>query len=515
MRRKIILLVILSSLIRLVIAGSLELGNDEVYYQSYAQHLQWSYFDHPPMVAWIIRLTTANLFLQREIFIRLGSILFAAIGTILIFFIGKKIKNEKTGWIAAVLYTSSFYTSVIAGIFILPDSPEVVFWLASMYCMILINDGDRNGLRQNLSFILLGFLIGLCILSKIHGIFLWLGFGIYTLLHRRDMLRLPFLWISVALTALVASPIFFWNLSNHFITYSYHQGRIHFFGARPDFNAFLQQVFGSAFYNNPVNIILYICAGISMIKGRKNNMPAAYQLLLWLSLPLILVLLCISVFSETLPHWSGPAYLSWMLLAACWLENKTGKIISIWLRSSAVLSITIVAVAVLAISFLPVPMDPGDPSRLGKGDITLDMSGWKIFAIELDSMYNADLKSGVMKPGALILSDYWFPAGHLDHYYALPYHKNLIVFGPLSNVHHFAWLNQLRPRLRTDQDGYFICPSNYYGPPDILMKMKFRRTDEPMLIPQYRAGIPVRNFLVFRMHGFKGDSLSYLNPDIR
>src|SRR5882757_7922602 len=121
MRRKILLLIVLSSLIRLIVAGSIELGNDEVYYQAYARHLQWCYFDHPPMVAWIIRLTTANLFLHQELFIRLGPIVCAAIGTALIYLIGKKIKNEITGLIAAVLYTTSFYTSVIAGIFILPD----------------------------------------------------------------------------------------------------------------------------------------------------------------------------------------------------------------------------------------------------------------------------------------------------------------------------------------------------------------------------------------------------------
>src|SRR6201746_602388 len=101
------------------------------------------------MVAWIIRLTTANLFLQQELFIRLGPVLCAAIGTALIYLIGKKIRNEKTGWIAAVLYTTSFYTSVIAGIFIFPDSPEVIFWLASMYCMIHIIDKTPNRLRQN------------------------------------------------------------------------------------------------------------------------------------------------------------------------------------------------------------------------------------------------------------------------------------------------------------------------------------------------------------------------------
>ncbi len=63
--KKIWLLIILSSLLRIWVAASLELGNDEVYYQTYAQHLQWNYFDHPPMVAVLIRLFTFNLYFPK------------------------------------------------------------------------------------------------------------------------------------------------------------------------------------------------------------------------------------------------------------------------------------------------------------------------------------------------------------------------------------------------------------------------------------------------------------------
>jgi len=55
----------------MLVAYSLELGNDEVYYQTYAQHLQWNYFDHPPMVALLIRLSTINLFFHNEFFVPL------------------------------------------------------------------------------------------------------------------------------------------------------------------------------------------------------------------------------------------------------------------------------------------------------------------------------------------------------------------------------------------------------------------------------------------------------------
>jgi hypothetical protein len=152
---------------------------------------------------------------------------------------------------------------------------------------------------------------------------------------------------------------------------------------------------------------------------------------------------------------------------------------------------------------------------LGTGDVTLDMSGWSAFSRSFDSLYQADIYFGKMKPGAALLSDYWFPAGHLDHYCSIPYRHNLVVFGPLNNIHHFAWLNRRRPRLTSGSDAYFIFPSNYYGPPVASVKKDFKRVEDSLLIPQFRDGVRVRNFVIYRMHDFRGDSLDYLFPEIR
>jgi 4-amino-4-deoxy-L-arabinose transferase-like glycosyltransferase len=513
--KKIWLLIILSSLLRIWIAASLELGNDEVYYQTYAQHLQWNYFDHPPMVAVLIRIFTFNLFFQNEFFIRLGSIICAAAGTWLIFLTGKRIGQSRIGWIAAILYNTSFYTSIIAGTFILPDSPQVIFWLMSMYFMLRILDYKTADRKQVVDFILLGVSIGFCIMSKVHGVFLWLGFGAYIIFHRRELLKLPMLWISGIISIGIVYPIYQWNLLNHFITYNYHQGRIRLLGGSPDLDHLLQQVLGSVFYSNPVNFTIYILTLWAIAKGKIKQLPNVYPLFLWLSLPLILVLFWTSLFNETLPHWSGPAYLSIMLLAALWLDEKT-KILasSNWLKTAGWVYVSIVILGVTGIRYLPFRIGSTEEKNLGKGDITLDMSGWHSFAIQLDSLYQADIISHNMKDSATLISDYWFPAGHLDHYYSMPYHHNLLALGPIYDIHHFAWLNQRRPRLKRGSDAYFIYPSNYYGPPKASLKNDFALVEDSLLIPQFRSGNPVRYFVVYRMHDFRGDSLKWLVPGI-
>ncbi|MDP4252285.1 MAG: glycosyltransferase family 39 protein, partial [Bacteroidota bacterium] len=453
-KKKLWLLILVSTIARLLIAGCLELGNDEVYYQTYALHLQWNYFDHPPMIALLIRATTLNGLLHRELFIRLGAVLCAAADTLLVFSIVKKIGNERSGWFAACLFTFSFYSSVIAGAFILPDAPMLLFWLLSIRLMISVVEGKVSGVY----WILLGLSIGCCIMSKIHGVFLWIGFGGYILSERRALLKSPWLYISLLVSLIVISPIFYWNFANHFITYTYHKSRIGFFGKKLDFTSLLQQVLGSVFYNNPVNFIFYLLMGVSLYVG-KIVFPPLYKIFLWLSLPLILVILVMSFFNETLPHWSGPAYTSLLLLAGVYLDKITRPASSpSLLKVSGTVFLFVVVMGILAINFMPVSIGSADEKNLGKGDITLDMTGWEGFSRRFDSLYLADMRSGAIKPGATILSDYWFPAAHLDHYLAQPYNLNILAIGPLQDIHHYAWMNGYRKQIKSGEDAYFIYP---------------------------------------------------------
>ena len=82
-------LLTISVIIRSIAAASIEFGNDEVYYWTYALYPDQSHFDHPPMVGWIIQLFSLNLLFDSEFFIRLASILFMTANTYIIYCIGK------------------------------------------------------------------------------------------------------------------------------------------------------------------------------------------------------------------------------------------------------------------------------------------------------------------------------------------------------------------------------------------------------------------------------------------
>ncbi len=63
-------------LLRLIVAACTPLAFDEAYYWTWSKHLAGGYYDHPPMVAYVIRLGTL-IAGDTQIGVRLVSILLA------------------------------------------------------------------------------------------------------------------------------------------------------------------------------------------------------------------------------------------------------------------------------------------------------------------------------------------------------------------------------------------------------------------------------------------------------
>jgi hypothetical protein len=505
--RQLIWLIVITACIRAFIAGTLEFGNDEVYYYIYALHLQWNYFDHPPVIALLIRLTTFNLNVVSELFVRAGSIIGAAAGTWLCFAVGRHIANERTGWFAAILYNTSIYTSIIAGTFILPDSPQVVCWLATLFSAIkLIDNFNKTGKAPAANWFLFATLTGLCIMCKVHGVFLWGGLGLYILFYDRKQLGSPLLYLSFLITLLIISPIFFWNFNNHFITWTFHSERVGVSqaGIKPD--DFLQALTGQFFYNNPVNVILIV---ISLLKTKKQQLlqqPVA-RLLLLMGLPIIIVVTFMSLFNQVLPHWSGPGFMTLSFFAAAFLDKNVlsaKKKLPVFLKTSAGLLIAVAVTGIGVVKYYPGTLSTS--KKLGSQDFTLDLSGWKGF----ENAYSAWILQHPQYAALKIVSHNWFPASHLEYYVARPMHNEVVGVGKLHDLHTFAWLNKYRGDLKKGEDAIIIIPSNYNDDVQLNYGEYFSSVTPLQTFVSQRGGRPSRYFYVFLARGYKANDEAHL-----
>lgn len=503
MRKRVLCLIAATFILRCLLAGMVHLGNDEAYYFTYALQPDWNHFDHPPLVGIFIRIFTLNLSWVNDLSMRLTAIASAGAGTWLIYKSGALLKNERTGWIAAVLYNTSIYTSIISGLFILPDSPQLVFWLLALLTALkLLLDTDHRK-DENRRLILIGLYIGLATMCKVHGIFLWFGFGAYIIFHDRKYLGNVYLYLAFILTILIISPIFFWNLQNNFITWHFHSQRVEIHHAVIDWSGFITATLGQLLYNNPFNIVLYIL-GFRVLK--KVHFPKkSLSLLSWMAFPLIIATTAISLFRTVLPHWSGPGFIPFMLITAFVPDMRPSgdnpHVYRRWLNAASVLIIILVILAPLVINFYPGTLGDKRPKRLGKGDFTLDMYGWTALRQEFKTLRTKDLRSGVMTPTAPIITDKWFPGGHILFYVGYPLHIPVVGVGSLYDLHKFAWLNRMEGYILKGADAYYITSSDSYEDPGKRYDADFKNITLAERIPAFRSGRLVRYWYIYRLKG--------------
>lgn len=497
-------LIVASTIIRLLIASLINLGNDEVYYFTYAVLPDWNHFDHPPLVGIFIRLFTFNLHCNSEVFVRMPGIVAAAVNTWLIAHCGSLIKNRNTGLIAAVLYNSCVYTSILSGIFILPDSVQLTFWLAALYTML--RSVKATGLSDIRRYLLLtGLFVGLATMSKVHGVFLWVGFLGFIISDRRGLLKSPYLYLSIAITALLTSPILFWNFSNDFITWRFHSERVTVSDSGINIKSFFRTTLGQVLYANPFQIVIFIFTGKTIVRGLSVANAASVALLYWCSLPIIACTMLVSLFRDTLPHWSGPGFLGLMLLGAAWadkfisptLNNLPKKL----LRGSVAVILFVFTIGPLLIRCYPGTMSAKPFPQTGTGDASLDITGWEQLLPAFERLRNDDIASEKMAADAPMVVHKWFPGSHVYYHVAYPLGMRTVGVGSLEDLHQFAWLNKLYGQVVAGSDAWYITPSNNFTDPSKQYAGQFEHFEKAGTITQRRNGRVARYWFVYRLRG--------------
>jgi len=505
-KKSLLILILISSLIRGFFAGFLELGNDEVYYWTYALYPDLSHFDHPPMVGWLIQIFSLNLGLDHEFFLRLSSVILGGLNTWLIYLIGRSMHSSRTGWYAALLYTGSIYSFLIAGVFILPDTPQLFYWLISTYFLMEAFEKSKPLPFRNMQLLFAGVSIGLAMLSKYTSVFLWFGAVAYVLFYDRQWLKSTYFYISILVSVAFFFPVLWWNFSNDFISFTYQSGRVGLLQSGINWNTFLTEIAGQVLYNNPWNVVLLVLALISLYRAGLPIKKPVRRILLLTSLPLIILFLVFSLFRQTLPHWTGPAYTSLILITATWLSNRVGSgregsylPFSIIPSISVILLVLILGTGQIKGGWLLYDTSE-DPKTLGRNDISLDMYGWRQAGDYFEKFIEKADQNGKRKPDDVILSYRWFPAAHIDYYLANPNNMEVLCIGSLDQIHKYAWINGIRGGIRIGQDAWFITTSRDYADVYHLYGEYFSSIIPMDTIRITRAGKHIENMFIYKMN---------------
>jgi len=214
--RVALLLIAIAGVLRVAAAGALPLIPEEAYYWMYAKHLQLSYYDHPPMVAWVIGLGTL-LFGDTELGVRVGACVLM-VGTSLLLYRAARLWFPRAAAAAAAVLVQVLPIYFGMGLVAPMDAALCFFWVA---CLLGVSHAVKTGRAR--WWYPAGAALGGALLSKYSAIFLAAGVFVAVAGHPRwrRQLATPHPYLALALAALVFSPVVVWNARHDWASFRF------------------------------------------------------------------------------------------------------------------------------------------------------------------------------------------------------------------------------------------------------------------------------------------------------
>ncbi|WP_435017767.1 ArnT family glycosyltransferase [Tundrisphaera sp. TA3] len=490
-RRTLWLLIGASTLLRLAWASILGPGNDEAYHYLFWAHPDWSYFDHPPMVAVIESIGPALLRGSTSPFaLRLGFIALFAGSTWLMYRLAERPFGPRVGLLAAFALNVTAYHTAAASSFVLPDGPLLFFWLLTLDRLAAaFDEPDRI-----FPWLGVGVAWGLALLSKYHAIFLPAGALIYLWVEpsARRVLRRPGPYLAALIGILVFSPVIAWNASHHWVSFLFQGGRaVGSLWPRPDYLAAM--IGGQIAYLFPW---IWIMLAVIMVRGVRQfrKIGRVERFFLCGSIAPLVAFTGVACFHRVLPHWTLVGYLSlFPLLGLAW-EARWRADPAKALKYFKMLALaTLIPVAFVLAEYQFGFLQQGARVSLGilppksKIDQTIELYGWDQVAEELG-------RRGLLgRDTDFLFTGNWISSGQIA--YATRDSGIPVLCYNDRDARGFAFWS--RPEDWVGKDGLLISVNDRQAEPECYERY-FSRIEPVAAFDVTRAGGVVRSIRVFR-----------------
>jgi dolichol-phosphate mannosyltransferase len=206
--------------LRVIFSAQIELLPEEAYYWNYSRHLDIGYLDHPPMVAWLIRLGT-DLFGNSEFGVRFGALGCGAVTAFFAYRLARNLFGDETALIAlAMSQVLPFF--FLSGMLMTPDAPLTAAWAASLYFLERALIGARRW-----AWLCAGLALGLGLISKYSIGLLGAVTVVFMVLDppSRRWFRRWEPYAGVLVAAAVFSPVVIWNAQHEWASFVFQTAR--------------------------------------------------------------------------------------------------------------------------------------------------------------------------------------------------------------------------------------------------------------------------------------------------
>ncbi|MDQ7842500.1 MAG: glycosyltransferase family 39 protein [Armatimonadota bacterium] len=441
--------------LRVAAAAAGPLIDDEAYYWLWARQLAWGYLDHPPMVAWLIALTT--MIGDSAFAIRLGPLMLGLLTSYTLFLLGREMSGPRAGLVAAALFQ---IVPVLAGAGLLatPDAPLLLCWAATLrFAWQALHGRSRRWLAA-------GGCIGLGLLSKLTMVWLPAGLFLYVAFRAPRVLRSWPPYGGAVLAAALSAPVVFWNAHHAWAGADYLLTR-RLTGASPGVAGIVKLL------EEQIPFTLALCPAFIWVLlvplRRRGEVPV---FLVVTALP-ALIFPFLPAYAGAWPHgnWLAPVYLHLTLVLA-----------AVWTRAAALpaaLNAVAIAYVLAAASFSTLPLPPGAE----------EVYGWA------QAASRAAEEIGSLGPGAVVVADRYQIAAQLG------YHLRGTPVALLPCPHP----GSIWPRPETVAGRNAVTVLDARWAPTVDWARAASRVEEAQAVVITARGRPVRTFRLYRLYNLR------------
>lgn len=380
--------------IKLILASVIPMSGDEAYFVLWANHLDFGYYDHPPMVGWFLHLM---LYLgNSEVILRLPSILTSTLIGMGIYRLLKPLNEDKAALIAILFLLSPLN---ILNVLITTDTPLILFVFLSIASLFKALQHNKIGW-----YALSGVFFGLAFLSKYFAVLLGLSYLIYLVFSNKNKQKIG----GFALLFLVSLPFalvnIYWNYTHcwdNILFNLYTRNENAQFSLRT-----VAMFFGAQLYLITPPVLWYLFKNRS---GFMHNIKRDhFQIFLFVLLVPMAVFTLLSLKKVVGLHWVLAFYPAlYLLIFQIVPRIELLKILKFMLLFSA---LHLLAIALIA----TIPMETWKQNKL---------YGGLVFMFEPDKI--AEQIRPYEKQQFLLSTDGYSPSATISYYYG----KEFIVFG--------------------------------------------------------------------------------------
>ncbi len=333
--KKIIVFSLFWFILSLIQSYFSEIIDDEAYYWVYSQFLDWGYFDHPPMIALLIKI--GSFLFPGELGVRFLPSLLGA-GTVFIILTMLKDQVRDIRFPMLVICAIPLFHFHLGGFIAIPDLPLVFF--ASLFFLLY-----KKYLEQESPWVifLLSISIVLMLYSKYHAL---LVIAFTVLSNLRILYRRSF-WLVVLLSVILYLPHILWQVKHDFVSFGYHliDRNSPFL-----FKHLIEYIGNQLIMIGPFCGLILLYLGISRKTENKFESALKFNLI-----GFFLVFLFSSLKGHVEPHWTAVAFVPLVLLSVPAMEEKPRLKKWVAILSFATIPIILIIRMALIVDFAVIP----------------------------------------------------------------------------------------------------------------------------------------------------------------